>query len=79
MGFPLDLFMGPPKNRAEPIRVSIAESIQRTLAAGRTEDIEMQHRGKSMEWNLEPRMSWGEGYPDNAVDKALEYLTYGDD
>ena len=71
--------MGPPEIRAEPIRVSIAESIQRTLAAERAEDIEMQHRGKSMQWNLGSRMSWGEGYPDDAVDKALEYLTYGDD
>ena len=73
--FPIWLFSEPSGPRFAPTRASLVQSVLRTLITGTTEDIELQDmRRGSLDMDKDYR---GENESLEAMEKALEYLTYG--
>ena len=87
IGFPLRLFAGPPQDTTEPLRVSLIQSLGRVWTTESEESIEMkdfsnpQHYDHDQELSQEPANLeigvQGRKRMEEAMDKALAYLTYG--
>jgi hypothetical protein len=77
VGFPLNLFAGPPDDGTPFIRESLALSIQRTLTAGTMDEVEMTEIGG---WTYNDHdISLGQLEEGSfiTVEEALDYLAYG--